>query len=600
MLKITLVKEKEIISEDSEVAETLNTFFKDVVKSLDLQIPVDLLNTVDMETYDPIDSIIKKFQFHPSILKIKEKVKPVIFKFSEVELGEIEKQIGKLNPRKATTSNNIPTKLLKENSDICSTVLHKLINTSITSGTFPDQLKIADISPVFKKDDATNAKNYRPISVLPSVSKVYERLIQNQLMEHLNKYLSPFLCGYRKGYSTQHALTSLIEKWRCMLDKKGFAGAMLMDLSKAFDTIDHNLLIAKLNAYGFSKSALRLIKSYLTNRWQRTKINTSFSSWTELLLGVPQGSVLGPILFNIYLNDLFWFNEETNSCNYADDTTFYACDISLNTVIQRLEHDSLLALEWFECNHMKLNEDKCHLLIAGHKYEHIWANFGSVKIWESDCVKLLGINIDRELSFNYHISNLCMKAGRKISALARVSRLMSLDQRRLLLKSFIESQFAYSPLVWMFHDRCMNNKINKLHERSLRIVYRDDISTFEELLLKDGSLSTHHRNIHALAIEMYKSVNSIAPDITQDLFIKRENKGIKLRSQNEFILPKANTVHYGHDSLKYFDCKVWNMIPNEIKFCSSIDTFKLAIKKWTPSECSCRLCKLYITGIGYI
>ena len=188
-----------------------------------------------------------------------------------------------------------------------------------------------------------------------------------------------------------------------------------MDLSKAFVTIDHNLLTAKLNAYGFSKSALSLIKSYLTNRWQRTKINTSFSSWTELLLGVRQGSVLGPILFNIYLNDLFWFNEGTNSCNYADDTTFYACDISLNTVIQRLECHSLLALEWFECNHMKLNEGKCHLLITGHKYEHIWANVGSVKIWESDCVKLLGINKDRELSFNYHISNLCMKAGRKIS-----------------------------------------------------------------------------------------------------------------------------------------------------------------------------------------
>ena len=187
-----------------------------------------------METYDPIDSIIKKFQFHPSILKINEKVKPVIFKFSEVELGEVEKQIGKLNPRKATTSNNIPTKLLKENSDICSTVLHKLINTSITSGTFPDQLKIADISPVFKKDDATNAKNYRPISVLPSVSKVYERLIQNQLMEHLNKYLSPFLCGYRKGYSTQHALTSLIEKWRCMLDKKRFCRCNAYGSFKSF------------------------------------------------------------------------------------------------------------------------------------------------------------------------------------------------------------------------------------------------------------------------------------------------------------------------------------------------------------------------------
>ena len=209
------------------------------MKSLELQISIDLLNTVNnFETCDPIDKIIEEFKFHPSILKIKEKANPEIFNFSEVELDdEVEKEIRKLNSKKATTFKSIPTKHLKENIDICGPILHRLINTSIESSTFPDHLKIADIFPVFKKEDATNPKNYRPVSVLPSVSKIYERLIQNQLIEHIEKYLSPFLCGYRKGYSTQHALTSLIEKWRGILDKKGFAGAMLMDLSKAFDSM---------------------------------------------------------------------------------------------------------------------------------------------------------------------------------------------------------------------------------------------------------------------------------------------------------------------------------------------------------------------------
>ena len=132
--------------------------------------------------------------------------------------------------------------------------------------TYPDKLKFADVSLVYKKENPLLAKNYRPVSVLPTVTKIFERLMQSQLNEHINQFLSPFLCGYRTGFSSQTALLSLIERWKIMLDNKGYAGAVLMDLSKAFDTINYELLIAKLHAYGFFKNALKLILSYLKHR----------------------------------------------------------------------------------------------------------------------------------------------------------------------------------------------------------------------------------------------------------------------------------------------------------------------------------------------
>ena len=159
------------------------------------------------------------------------------------------------------------------------------------------------------------------------------------------------MCGYRKGFNIQQALVSLIETYKKVLERKGYGGTVLTDLSKAFDTIHYDLLLAKLHAYGFSNKSLKLIESYLTTHWQKIKVNTSFSSWSELL--VPQGSVLGSLLFNIYLNGLFYLTECTNVCNYADDTAFDTCDSDLKDLIARLEHESLLPIEWLQANYMK-------------------------------------------------------------------------------------------------------------------------------------------------------------------------------------------------------------------------------------------------------
>ena len=243
--------------------------------------------------------------------------------------------------------------------------------------------------------------------------------------------------NYRKGYNTQYALMSLLEQWRTNLDNQGYARIVIMDLSKAFDTVNYELLLAKLHAYGFGKSTLTMVNSYLTNRWHRTKINSSYSTWRELLSEVPQGSILGPLLFNIYLNDLFFILDETNVCNYADDTGLHACDKELNEVIRCLEHDSCLAIEWFENNYMKLNKDKCKILFAGHKFEHMWLDVGNNRIWESNYEKMLGILIDNSLKFDNYLAEICRKSSRKLTALARrLTSILPFCKMKILMASF--------------------------------------------------------------------------------------------------------------------------------------------------------------------
>ena len=288
-------------------------------------------------------------------------------------------------------------------------------------------------------------------------------------------------------------------------------GALLTDLSKAFDCIDHKLLIAKLFCYGASPSALNLVHSYLSNRTQRIKINNSFSRRSSIEYSVPQGSVLGPLLFNIDLTDLFYECEDSKITNYADDTTPYVCGENIRVVISGLQSLAFRLFKWFESNHMKANPGKSNILLSNKKTEKVKIN--DVVLNSSVEEKLLGITLDSELKYEKHITDVCNKTSQKIHVLSRITSYMSLNKRRLLMKTFVESQFNYCPLIWMFHSRRLNNKINNVHEKALRIVYSDYKSTFQELLNKDASFSVHHRNIQTLATEVYKHIHGLLPAI---------------------------------------------------------------------------------------
>ena len=198
---------------------------------------------------------------------------------------------------------------------------------------------MADITPVHKKDSKSEKNNYRPVSILSNISKVYERIMFKQMSEFFeSSFFSKYQCGFRKGFSSAHCLLSMLEKWKSATDNKKSFGALLTDFSKALDCLSHELLIAKLNTYGFNMLALRFVHSYLKNRMQRTKINLECSSWEEVLLGVSQGSILGPLLFNIFLCDLFLIMENIEIASYADDNTPYTTGNSMEEVIQKLEN----------------------------------------------------------------------------------------------------------------------------------------------------------------------------------------------------------------------------------------------------------------------
>ena len=272
----------------------------------------------------------------------------------------------------------------------------------------------------------------------------------------------------------------MLEIWKEATDNNKAFGALLTNLSKAFDCLSHDLVIAKLHAYVIDIDSLNILQDYLSNRKQRAKVDSFYSSWEAILSGVPQDSILGPLLFNIFICDMFLILEGTYFTGYADDNTPFVVRDNIKDVIKALEEIGENLLSWFSNNEMKLNTDKCHLLLNSQEANTL--KIGDLHLNNSLNEKRLGITFDYKLKFNKNIEDICQKASQKINGN------MGTTKKRIIMNTFFKSQFNYCPLVRMCCNRSLNTKTNRLHERCLRIVFNDKKSNFNDLLVKDGCL----------------------------------------------------------------------------------------------------------------
>ena len=339
------------------------------------------------------------------------------------------------------------------------------------------------------------------------------------------------------------------------LDQNKVVGAILIDLSKAFDALPYDLLIAKLNAYGFSKQALKIILSYLSGRKQCVK-NKSLLSFLRLVKsGVPQESILGPVLFDIFLNDISLMLNDPHLRNFADDNTVSAVGETIQGLVDVMQHKAESAINWMEENDMIANPDKFKTIIITkdrQQTENYELNFKGKGIFSSTKVDLLGITTDNKLFFEFHISEICRKAGGQLNALKRLGSYLPLHVR--VANSFILSHFNYFPLVWYFSTAKQIQKIEKIHERVVRFIHDDYHSDYVSLLLSTNSSTIEVRRIRALCVEIYKTLNNLNPDYMKDIFVKPDGRHSSRRPLN-ISVPRAHQATFGLKSIRYEGAK---------------------------------------------
>ena len=436
---IILREDDVLITDPIHVVDVFNTYYAPIAEYDSVPHGLDRLTFSDA---------IAKHKNHESIILIRNRISFVYeFTFQVISPETFSKYINKLQNNKTVGHDGLKATFIKlSGTQLCSS-LCEIFNACITTSSFPSEMKLADFSPILKKDDSLCKENYRSVNILTIVSKLFENIMSDQLTDYFRNLLCSSLSAYRKGYSCQHVILRLTKYWRQALDNGNTVGTIAMDLPRAFDKMSHALLIAKLNAYGLSEDARNLIINYLTNRRHKVKISGTWSHWATINRGVPQGSVLGPLLFNIFLNDLFYVNMTSEIANYANDNHLYYEDKCYNVLRNVLENDVLSATAWFDNNYMCANPDKFQSIILSRDgQQSLSISVQDNTILSDTTIKVLGVTLDNKLKYDKHVSTLCMKASRQIDALKRNSKYLDEDCRILIFKSFISSNFDYCPV----------------------------------------------------------------------------------------------------------------------------------------------------------
>ena len=398
----------------------------------------------------------------------------ITFSFSSVNVKTVGEIIDELKPKQSSGLDHISVNLLKLIKDEIIGAITLLVNQTLATGIFPDDLKVAKVSPIYKKGDKNDINNYRPISILPAISKVFEKIIAKQLSNFFeeNKLLTNCQYGFRSQHSTEYAVLEIVDRTLFAMDRNESPVHIYLDLSKAFDTIGHDILIEKLQHYGIKGAACNLIKNYLSNRMQCVSIDNVTSSLQNVTTGVPQGSILGPLLFSIYINDMEKASNFFNYISYADDTTLF---FSLNPFMardpSRINSELSKISDWLCANKLVLNVKKSKFMVFHTPKRKVVPPKLIINDENLECVEefdLLGIVIDKHLTWKSHLNKISNKVSKVIGIMSKLRISVPQNILRIVYTSLVLPHLTYGLLIWGFeHHRLF--KLQKKQSEQLHL-----------------------------------------------------------------------------------------------------------------------------------
>ncbi len=462
---------------------------------------------------------------------------------------EIVKILGSCKNKKSTGDDGISLTLLKQLSNELSEPLAYLINMSLEQGTVPDPMKLTKVIPIYKAKSKIEFSNYRPISMLSNISKILEKVVHRRLYSFMTKH--NILYDNQFGFRPKHSTIDAITKFTCdtmkSLDEKGSCLSVYLDLSKAFDTINHDILLKKLNHYGIRGKALDWFKSYLSQREQYVSYKGVKSVGFGVSYGVPQGSVLGPLLFILYSNDLPHSITHSNTILFADDTTIYIVGHNVRDLYARMNHDLKQLSDWFRANQLSVNATKTKYMFITKQKVNISNDLslciGTEKLERVTSTKFLGLILDEKMLWHDHIDHCSKKVSSGLYAMNAAKRYLTSEHLHILYCSLIHPYLTYGNLVWGNTHQKYLHRLEILQKKAIRIMTKSSFNAHASPLFKQARV-LKLKDIHDshVCTFMYEYVHGILPRPLSTMYEpNRECHGHNTRHANDPKLPKTNT-----------------------------------------------------------